>query len=173
MSLNSQQTSVRRRLSISSSGSSSPSVGSPNLSPSFSPSPSRSSTRLNPVQAPSTRHSRASSLSSSHSISSSSFSRRSSVPTILEEPPLPDPATQADQDKLFTINSRIESTLNSLMQCASVQQDARMRQWVQSRLVDAQAELSEQRQQRAWYEDAMSSGSPSPMEVETMRKLSI
>ncbi|KAI5211697.1 hypothetical protein E4T42_07508 [Aureobasidium subglaciale] len=156
MILHSQQTNVRRRLSIDSncsSSSSSPSSSSPSASASpsssfASPSPAFSfSTKQTPPSGM-RRHSRSSSLGSRRSsLSPPTSPNRTSITSIPEEPSAPPPLT-IDEVKLADISSRIKNTLTDLINCDAVKNDPRMRSWVATRLMDVEHELKEQKRRR-------------------------
>ena len=146
MVLHSQQTSIRRRISLSS-------VASESSSPSISPEPSPSRYGLS-LGSPRRRrlsppHSSRDGISAwprsprSPCSSRSPSLQRPSVACIPEEPL--NEELQADQDKLFAVNRRIKATLTDLLNCESVKQDSRMRSWVQTRLMDSQHEHNDQR----------------------------
>ncbi|PSK56747.1 hypothetical protein B9Z65_6371 [Elsinoe australis] len=138
MILRSQQTSVQRRLA-------SPSPESPLSSASSSP-------ESRPLdfgdESPSTPARRRSSASPSASPVSrsprSSFLRRPSIPSIPEQPES-EHRIDTDEGKLADINNKIKATLTDLLNCDSVRNDERMRNWVQTRLMDAQQSLNERR----------------------------
>src|SRR3978361_674289 len=134
MVLHSQQTSVQRRLST----------------PSATPSPESSPSRHSSISGSPSRHGYSHSVSSFPRSPRSPFLRRPSVPTISEEATNDEMSAllQADHDKLFDINKRIKATLTDLLNCESVKHDGRMRGWVQSRLMDAQHVLNDQRRNR-------------------------
>lgn len=141
MVLHSQQTSVRRRLSLS------------DASPSPTSTPERSPSRRSSLDSPS-RHPSFTRTMSSPSQSRprsprSPYQRRPSIPSIPEEPQNDVPCVHPDEDKLFDINKRIRSTLTDLFNCDSVKHDDRMRAWVHSRLMDVQQTLDEQKRSRA------------------------
>ncbi|KAF1356334.1 hypothetical protein BDV97DRAFT_394266 [Delphinella strobiligena] len=137
MTLHSQQTNVRRRLSQDSAASSTAS------SPS---SPSSSPVRCS--QSPPRRNSRSS--RSPTMLSSSPPSRRSSIETI---PELPEHEHSTmimsnDEIKLADISNRIKMTLTDLLNCEGVKGDMRMRNWVATRLMDVEHELKESKRRR-------------------------
>lgn len=140
MTLHSQQTNVRRRLSQDSAASSTPSSpSSPNSIPS---SPIRCS------QSPPRRGSRSSRPPTM--LSSSPPSRRSSIETI---PELPEHEHSTmimsnDEIKLADISNRIKMTLTDLLNCEGVKGDMRMRNWVATRLMDVEHELKESKRRR-------------------------
>ncbi|KAK8206505.1 hypothetical protein M8818_004338 [Zalaria obscura] len=146
MLLHSQQTSVRRRMS-SSSESSSPT--SPTMTPATSPRHRRSSSATPPTGTPpfSPVSPRA-----SHRSNSISLSLPSSIP---EEDSDSDAAERmnADEDKLRDINTAIKTTLTDLLNLEPVRHDMRMRQWVQTRLMDAEQELKHQKRRRISVEE--------------------
>ncbi|KAI5196153.1 hypothetical protein E4T39_07936 [Aureobasidium subglaciale] len=158
MILHSQQTNVRRRLSIDSncsSSSSSPSSSSPSASASpsssfASPSPAFSFSSSMKQTPPSgmRRHSRSSSLGSRRSsLSPPTSPNRTSITSIPEEPSAPPPLT-IDEVKLADISCQIKNTLTDLMNCDAVKNDPRMRSWVATRLMDVEHELKEQKRRR-------------------------
>ncbi|KAH0335787.1 hypothetical protein KCU81_g8876, partial [Aureobasidium melanogenum] len=157
MILHSQQTNVRRRLSVDSSSSS---ASSPNSSTSSSasvspmssfssPSPEFSfSSRSPPSSSGLRRHSRSASLSSRRgSLSPPTSPHRMSITSIPEEPSGPPPLS-VDEAKLADISSRIKTTLTDLLNCDAVKNDPRMRSWVATRLMDVEHELKEQKRRR-------------------------
>ncbi|KAJ9621542.1 hypothetical protein H2203_007029 [Taxawa tesnikishii (nom. ined.)] len=73
--------------------------------------------------------------------------RGTSIPEEPFEDSLPSPV-DADEDKLFDINKQIKTTLATLLNIESVRHDARMRQWVQSRLMDVEMQLKHQKRRR-------------------------
>ncbi|CAD0112062.1 unnamed protein product [Aureobasidium uvarum] len=157
MILHSQQTNVRRRLSVDSdcsSGSPSSSISSSaNTSPMSSftaPSPEFSfsiSTKPSP-SAGFRRHSRSSSMGSRRgSLSPPTSPNRTSITSIPEEPSAPAPLS-VDEAKLVDISSRIKTTLTDLLNCDAVKTDPRMRTWVATRLMDVEHELKEQKRRR-------------------------
>jgi len=158
MILHSQQTSIRRRLSSSSSSVSSSSSSSessrpssPDLSPAriavyhdsprgFSspeltfPSPLGADSSFFAQDTSSPRHSRP-----------SGGEKRSSLPSI---PSIPEDPDEEDEGKLFDVNGKIKTTLTDLMNCESVKHDTRMRTWVQTRLMDAQQHMNNEKRRR-------------------------
>lgn len=152
MVLHSQQTSIRRRLSSASS------VSSASSNSSLSPSPRPSSPELSPARIavyhnsptgtspPEVTSASLSSLSyesfSPRSPRPSSGDRRTSVPTV---PCIPEDPDEEDEGKLFDVNGKIKTTLTDLLNCESIKHDARMRTWVQTRLMDAQQALNSER----------------------------
>ncbi|KAI4722907.1 hypothetical protein E4T48_00775 [Aureobasidium sp. EXF-10727] len=157
MILHSQQTNVRRRLSVdsdcsSSSGSPSSSTSSSaNTSPMSSftaPSPEFSFSTKSPPSTGVRRHSRSSSMSSRRgSLSPPTSPNRTSITSIPEEPSAPAPLS-GDEAKLADISSRIKTTLTDLLNCDAVKTDPRMRSWVATRLMDVEHELKEQKRRR-------------------------
>jgi hypothetical protein len=69
--------------------------------------------------------------------------RRSSLPTVIDESILGE--IEEDEMKLKDVNLQIKSTLTDLLNCESVRGDKRYRMWVQTRLMDAERELKENR----------------------------
>jgi len=69
--------------------------------------------------------------------------RRSSLPTVIDESILGEIAE--DEHKLQDVNLQIKGTLTELLNCASVRGDRRYRMWVQTRLMDAERELTRAR----------------------------
>ncbi|PNS15406.1 37S ribosomal protein S24, mitochondrial [Sphaceloma murrayae] len=144
MILRSQQTSVQRRLS-----SPSPESPPPSSASSASSSPETSPLRLDGDELPSTparRRPSGSSPSASPRLRSqrSPYLRRPSIPSIPEQPES-EHRSETDEDKLSSINMKIKATLTDLLNCESVKHDERMRDWVQTRLMDAQHTITDQR----------------------------
>jgi len=54
-------------------------------------------------------------------------------------------AIEEDEHKLQDVNLQIKSTLTELLNCESVRGDGRYRMWVQTRLMDAERELTKAR----------------------------
>lgn len=52
---------------------------------------------------------------------------------------------EEEEIKLKTVNLRIKSTLMEMLGCESVRRDARVRGWVQERLMEAELELRSER----------------------------
>jgi hypothetical protein len=52
---------------------------------------------------------------------------------------------EEDEMKIKDVNLQIKSTLTDLLNCESVRTDRRYRMWVQTRLMDAEKELKENR----------------------------
>jgi hypothetical protein len=69
--------------------------------------------------------------------------RRSSLPTVIDESILE--VIEEDETKLKDVNQQIKGTLTELLNCESVRADKRYRMWVQSRLMDAERELTRAR----------------------------
>lgn len=69
--------------------------------------------------------------------------RRSSLPTVIDESILGE--IEEDEMKIKDVNLQIKSTLTDLLNCESVRTDRRYRMWVQTRLMDAEKELKENR----------------------------
>jgi hypothetical protein len=69
--------------------------------------------------------------------------RRSSLPTVIDESILGEIAE--DEMKLKDVNLQIKSTLTDLLNCESVRGDRRYCMWVQTRLMDVERELKENR----------------------------
>ncbi|KAI4741406.1 hypothetical protein E4T50_08191 [Aureobasidium sp. EXF-12298] len=157
MILHSQQTNVRRRLSVDSNVSSSSSSPGSSTSSSANTSPSSSFTAPSPEFSFSTksssssgkrRHSRSSSMGSRRgSLSPPTSPNRTSIAPIPEEPSAPPPLSM-DEAKLADISSRIKTTLTDLLNCDAVKNDNRMRSWVATRLMDVEHELKEQKRRR-------------------------
>ena len=129
MSLHSQQTHVRRRLSQDSTSN-------------ISVSPTSHSVSSSPTRA--RRSSRAKSMSASPP------SRRSSIESIPEHPEDEECTLTLSNDelKLHDISSRIKTTLTDLINCDGVRGDSRMRNWVAVRLMDVEHELKESKRRR-------------------------
>jgi len=72
--------------------------------------------------------------------------RRSSLPTVVDESILGE--IEEDEKKMKDVNLQIKSTLTELLNCESVRGDRRYRMWVQTRLMDAERELKEERVRR-------------------------
>lgn len=69
------------------------------------------------------------------------LTRRSSLPTVIDESVLLE--IEDDQSKLNDVNQQIKSTLTDLLNCESVRGDKRYRMWIQTRLMDAEKELKD------------------------------
>jgi hypothetical protein len=69
--------------------------------------------------------------------------RRSSLPTVIDESILGE--IEQDEMKLKEVNQNIKSTLTELLNCESVRGDRRYRMWIQTRLMDAEKELKQDR----------------------------
>ncbi|TVY44440.1 hypothetical protein LSUB1_G001436 [Lachnellula subtilissima] len=69
--------------------------------------------------------------------------RRSSLPTVVTESLLGE--IEEDETRLKDVNQQIKSTLTALLNCESVRGDRRYRNWVQTRLMDAELELKKSR----------------------------
>jgi len=69
--------------------------------------------------------------------------RRSSLPTVIDESILGE--IEEDEHKLKDVNLQIKGTLTELLNCESVRGDGRYRMWVQTRLMDAERELTRAR----------------------------
>jgi hypothetical protein len=69
--------------------------------------------------------------------------RRSSLPTVIDESILGE--IEQDEMKLKDVNQQIKSTLTELLNCESVRGDRRYRMWIQTRLMDAEKELKNNR----------------------------
>lgn len=52
---------------------------------------------------------------------------------------------EEDEQKLKNVNQQIKTTLTDLLNCESVRADLRYRKWVQTRLMDTERELKENR----------------------------
>ena len=65
--------------------------------------------------------------------------RRSSLPTVIDQTVVGE--IEEDQMKLKNVNQQIKATLTELLNCESVRADNRYRTWVQTRLMDAEREL--------------------------------
>jgi hypothetical protein len=69
--------------------------------------------------------------------------RRSSLPTVVDESILGE--IEQDEMKLKEVNQNIKTTLTELLNCESVRGDRRYRMWIQTRLMDAEKELKQDR----------------------------
>lgn len=69
--------------------------------------------------------------------------RRSSLPTVIDESILGE--IEQDEMKLKEVNQNIKTTLTELLNCESVRGDRRYRMWIQTRLMDAEKELKQDR----------------------------
>jgi hypothetical protein len=69
--------------------------------------------------------------------------RRSSLPTVIDENVIGE--IEEDELKLKDVNQQIKSTLTELLNCDSVRGDSRYRIWIQTRLMDAEKELKQDR----------------------------
>ncbi|TKA72238.1 hypothetical protein B0A49_05986 [Cryomyces minteri] len=134
MMLYSQQTDLRRRLSSTSSPTSSPEAVSLSSSPEAR-SPTFHHATISPV---------------SRSTSGMPRRHRHSVSSVPEKPyEEEDPLdTSCDEDRLHEITQQIKATLTDLLNCAWVRHDDKFRAWVQSRLMDAEKELKQQKRRR-------------------------
>lgn len=63
----------------------------------------------------------------------------------LEEFELRSPTTSEEESKLYDVNAEIKSTLMELLNTEAVRHDGKMRQWIQSKLMEAEMELKKQR----------------------------
>lgn len=157
LALHTQQSSIRRQISESSSSPSPPlspkSQPSMRASPDMSssepssagPSPTLESTRLpqlsppayalpQPVNRPSPTRKR---------------SARPSIAPIPEDDSLDEfEAPSPTKERAVQINHEIKTTLTDLLNCEAVRNDGKMRLWIQSRLMDAERELKRQRRTR-------------------------
>lgn len=95
------------------------------------------------------------SRSSSVSSESSGYASTSTPPTVPSlarlvsaRPPAWAPRS-TDARRLFDVDNQIKSTLTHLLNCKSVKENASYRSWVQSRLMDTQMELRQQRRRRS------------------------
>lgn len=98
----------------------------------------------NPLPTPTSNrhHHRSSSVAHRHS-RPHIVTRRSSLPTIIDESMIGE--IEQDEAKLKMVNQQIKSTLTELLNCESVKSDRRYRMWVQTRLMDAERELKRER----------------------------
>lgn len=62
------------------------------------------------------------------------------MPTVVDESILDE--IEEDEGKLNDVNLQIKGTLTELLNCESVRADRRYRMWVQTRLMDAERELT-------------------------------
>jgi len=69
--------------------------------------------------------------------------RRSSLPTVIDESILGE--IEEDEMRLKNVNQQIKGTLTELLNCESVRGDRKYRMWIQSRLMDAEKELKNNR----------------------------
>lgn len=141
MTLHSQHSNIVRRLSQDYSRSPSPTMSSPRSS--------ISSTSPYPMATGSPNHRRGS--RSSTMSSSSPPSRRSSIEPIPEQPEEESYALAISNDefKLADISYKIKVTLTDLLNCEGVRNDARMRTWVATRLIDLEHELKDSQRRRS------------------------
>lgn len=154
MLLHSQQTHVRRRLSVDSTSLDLIASAGPSKSYTSPYSPSNS-----PPCSRRTSHSRSSSIgrrSSGSSLSSTppGSPRRTSIEPIPEESVS---GPSSDELKLADLSCRIKATLTDLYNCETVKHDGRMRSWVATRLMDAEHDIKEQRR-RTHSLDAQQAG---------------
>jgi len=84
-------------------------------------------------------HHRSGSIPTSRPQRPAMTTRRSSLPTVIDESVLGE--IEEDEMKLKDVNLQIKSTLTELLNCESVRSDSRYRTWVQTRLMDAEREL--------------------------------
>lgn len=79
--------------------------------------------------------------------SSKSASKVAPIPEdeSLEEFELRSPTTSEEESKLYDVNAEIKSTLMELLNTEAVRHDGKMRQWIQSKLMEAEMELKKQR----------------------------
>jgi len=69
--------------------------------------------------------------------------RRSSLPAVIDDSILGE--IEEDEMRLKDVNQQIKSTLTELLNCESVRGDRRYRMWIQTRLMDAEKELKNNR----------------------------
>jgi len=62
---------------------------------------------------------------------------------------IPRSESEIDEEKLHEVNQQIKATLTSLLNCDTVKHDGAFRSWVQSRLMDAELELREEKRRRS------------------------
>ncbi|KAI9836872.1 MAG: hypothetical protein M1819_001037 [Sarea resinae] len=100
---------------------------------------------------PSTRGRRSSSITSTSSISPSTSSSQASPSSFapLHRADLVEEQDGEDDERLYDVNHQIKTVLTQLLNCDSVKHDNRFRNWVQSRLMDAEHELKQQRRRRS------------------------
>ncbi|TAQ90916.1 hypothetical protein B7494_g817 [Chlorociboria aeruginascens] len=70
--------------------------------------------------------------------------RRASLPPIIDDSTA-DALASEESKKLKDVNMQIKNTLTELLNCESVRSDTRYRKWIQTRLMDAERELKEER----------------------------
>jgi hypothetical protein len=68
------------------------------------------------------------------------MTRRSSLLRSIDESILGE--IEEDKDKMKNVNEQIKCTLTDLLNCEGVRGDRRYRMWVQTRLMDAEEELT-------------------------------
>jgi hypothetical protein len=66
--------------------------------------------------------------------------RRFSLPTVIDESILGE--IEEDENNLKNVNQQIKCTLTDLLNCEGVRGDERYRMWVQTRLMDAEKQLT-------------------------------
>ncbi|KAA8565198.1 hypothetical protein EYC84_010935 [Monilinia fructicola] len=69
--------------------------------------------------------------------------RINSLPAVIDETVVEE--IEEDEQKLKNVNQQIKTTLTDLLNCESVRADLRYRKWVQTRLMDTERELKENR----------------------------
>jgi hypothetical protein len=109
---------------------------------SLSSSPGSEDSDLSPVppRALHRQHHRSSTITNAQYIRPRILARRSSLPTIIDESILGE--IEEDEDKLKNVNEQIKCTLTDLLNCEGVRGDGRYRMWVQTRLMDAEKQLT-------------------------------
>jgi len=65
---------------------------------------------------------------------------RQQLPTVLDESIFGE--IEEDENQLKNVNEQIKCTLTDLLNCEGVRGDRRYRMWVQTRLMDAEKELT-------------------------------
>ncbi|KAF2435968.1 hypothetical protein EJ08DRAFT_645005 [Tothia fuscella] len=63
--------------------------------------------------------------------------------------PTPTSDSTEDEALLYEVDNQIKTTLTELLNCESVKHDKTFRAWVQSKLMDAEHELKQQRRRRS------------------------
>lgn len=158
LALHTQQSTIRRRISESSSPSpplspksqvpmrgTSPEMSSSEPS-SASPSPTLEGTRFPQLSPPAYALPQPAAAAPRTRTRSS----RPSIAPIPEDDSLDEfeVTSPNEERKLYNINHEIKTTLTDLLNCEAVRNDTKMRLWIQSRLMDAERELKRQRRSR-------------------------
>lgn len=173
MILHSQQTSIERRLSASSTCSSDSESSSPELSPARLAVYQNSPASVSHIESIGSPQSQQAPLLPHERMftTKSPFDRRTSPPSI---PPILESPDEDDEGKLFDVTGRIKSTLTDLLNCNSVRTNERMRAWVQTRLMDAQLAMNDTKRRRVNSDtSAHADALTKRLEANSPRKLSV